>query len=467
MCIICFLFSIEETYSQNYDLQIIASEIVTPTNGAEFCNNDNPPLRFKVDNLDSSPDSSLYTDIDINAHSLLATLTLTGANTGVVTRSFNSKGSGSQNPGSTTIATTTYAYFDWPENLSIQNIGTTTITIEIGLLDGFGNEQDSTNNSASIQVSTTLIPSISLISDKESNAVCSTDSGDMLFTVTSTPTAIYYVFYKNEVQVVSSTSTTYSSTIGTLTNGTIIKVQGFNSSGCYAEDTVTVNINDSTPGSIGGDQTICVGDTPTVLTNEDSATVSGSIAILGQYKWQSSLDGSTGWSDVSGATSSTFQPPASPPASIFYRRLVINNNAGLNCEEASNSIQLTVNSLPTAGITAVGLATASSTLASASICGETTVNFNASGGVQYEFFIDNISIQARGSSSNFSTNTLDDTDEVKVIAYDSATATACFDESAVIKFNVTQYPIASISSDVNSNTYCSGENVTFTAGGGG
>ena len=121
----------EKIHAQDYDLQIVPSQIVTPTDGAEFCNNDNPPLRFQVNNLDSSPGSGLYTDIDINAHNLLATLTLTGVNTGVVTRSFNTKGSGSQNPGSTTIATTTYAFFDWPESLSIPNIGTTTITIEI------------------------------------------------------------------------------------------------------------------------------------------------------------------------------------------------------------------------------------------------------------------------------------------------------------------------------------------------
>ena len=356
-----FLLFNEEVHAQDYDLQIVASQIVTPTDGAEFCNNDNPPLRFQVNNLDSSPGSGLYTDIDINAHNLLATLTLTGVNTGVVTRSFNSKGSGSQNPASSIIATTTYAFFDWPESLSIPNIGTTTITIEIGLLDGYGNEQDLTNNIASIQVSTTLIPEIALSSDKDSNTVCSTDSGDMVFTATSTPTASYYVFYKNEVQVASSTSNTYSSTIGSLTNGTIIKVKAFASTGCYAEETVTVYINDSDPGSIGGDQTLCVGDTPSVLTNEVSATVSGTTATLGQYQWQSSLDGSSGWSNIFGANSSTFQPPVSPPPSIFYRRLVINNNGGVSCTEASNSVQLTINALPTGQITAVGLATASST----------------------------------------------------------------------------------------------------------
>ena len=42
----------------------------------------------------------------------------------------------------------------------------------------------------------------------------------------------------------------------------------------------------SEPGSIGGEQTICVGDTPSILTNVVSATVSGTFATDGQYKWQ-------------------------------------------------------------------------------------------------------------------------------------------------------------------------------------
>ena len=95
------------------------------------------------------------------------------------------------------------------------------------------------------------------------------------------------------------------------------------------------------------------------------------------------------------------------------------------------------------------------------------VNFNAAGGVEYEFFIDNISVQGRSASSNYSTNTLDDTDEVKVRAYDSSLATACFDESAFIKFDVTPNPVVTISSNINSNTFCAGSNVIFSAGAGG
>ena len=206
-----------------------------------------------------------------------------------------------------------------------------------------------------------------------------------------------------------------------------------------------------------------MGDTPSILTNVVSATVSGTFATDGQYKWQSSLDGVSGWSDVSGANSSTFQPPSAPPPSIFYRRLVVNNG----CYEASNSIQISINSLPTASITAVGLASANSSNASASICDGTMVDFNAAGGVEYEFFIDNISVQGRSASSNYSTNTLDDTDEVKVRAYDSSLATACFDESAFIKFDVTPNPVVTISSNINSNTFCAGSNVIFSAGAGG
>ena len=458
--IFTFILPLTNVYGQDdYDLKIATSDIVTPTDSSSFCSNDAPQLTFRVYNLDSTP-SGTNTAVNVAANSILATMTLTGANTGVFSTTFNTLGAGSENLPGTTIGVGNYAFFTWPTSLSIQNTGTTNLSIQIGV-PSLGTDTSTLNNTATITLTTNEKPSFSLTSDRALNSFCSGESGFMTFT--ATPTANYYLFYKNDVQVASITSNVYTSTFASLTNGTSIKVRGYSASGCYGEETLRVYINDSEPGSISGDQTICVGDTPSLLSNVVSATVSGTFAVEGEYKWQSSSDGVSGWSDIAGATSSTFQPPAAPPPSIFYRRLVNNNG----CYEASNSIEISINALPTGQITAVGLATANSLAASASICDGTTVNFNGAGGVEYEFFIDNVSVQGRSATSNFSTNTLDDTDEVKVRVYDSSTVTACFDDSAIIKFNVTPIPIVTISSNVNSNTFCSGESLIFTAGGGG
>ena len=429
-CLLIYLFFINFGYAQDdYNLKIAQSDIVTPTDSSNLCsNNATPTLTFRVFNLESSP-SGTNTVVNVAANNLVATLTLSGANSSVSSATFNTLGAGSENLPGTTIGLGNYAFFTWPSQIEIENVGSTVFTIEVAV-PSLGTDTNTLNNTASITINTLAKPSFSLQSDRPLNSFCPSDTGFMTFT--ASPTANYYIFYENNVQVASTTSNVYTQTFASLTNGTSIKVRGYAASGCYGEETLRVYIFDSEPGSIGGEQTICVGDTPSILTNVVSATVSGTFATDGQYKWQSSLDGVSGWSDVSGANSSTFQPPSAPPPSIFYRRLVVNNG----CYEASNSIQISVNSLPTASITAVGLATANSSNASASICDGAMVDFNAAGGVEYEFFIDNISVQGRSASSNYSTNTLDDTDEVKVRAYDSSLATACFDESVLLIRNL-------------------------------
>lgn len=70
-------------------------------------------------------------------------------------------------------------------------------------------------------------------------------------------------------------------------------------------------------GSIGSAQTICYNSTPSSLTNSTSASGgSGSYS----YQWQSPSNNST-WSNISGATSSTYAPGALT-SSTYYRRAV-------------------------------------------------------------------------------------------------------------------------------------------------
>ena len=72
-----------------------------------------------------------------------------------------------------------------------------------------------------------------------------------------------------------------------------------------------------------------------------------------------------------------------------------------------------------------------------------------------------------GATNTFVTDGLTNSDEVTVIAYDSATASACFDQSDPIEIVIDAAPVASLSALVANNTFCSGDNVTFTAGSGG
>ncbi|EAY24439.1 conserved hypothetical protein [Microscilla marina ATCC 23134] len=99
-------------------------------------------------------------------------------------------------------------------------------------------------------------------------------------------------------------------------------------------------------GSIGSAQTICSGGTPALLTSTTAASGgNGSFT----YQWQSSGDG-TNFSNVSGATSATYQPPALSQ-NTYYRRTA---TSGGGCGSANSAnVLLTVNApqAPTVSIT--------------------------------------------------------------------------------------------------------------------
>ena len=87
-----------------------------------------------------------------------------------------------------------------------------------------------------------------------------------------------------------------------------------------------------TAGSIGSDQTICSGQTPASITSASAAT------NFTSYKWQSSTtSSSSGYSDISSATSATYSP-GSLTQTTYFQRIAIDGTT----EVASNVITVTV-----------------------------------------------------------------------------------------------------------------------------
>jgi protocatechuate 3,4-dioxygenase beta subunit len=99
-----------------------------------------------------------------------------------------------------------------------------------------------------------------------------------------------------------------------------------------------------TASEVSGTQSICLGQDPVAFTETTPATGSGTLS----YQWQSSsVDCLSGFNDISGAQSNTYDPPVL--SSTTYFRVVITNVDGLNtCTAISNCLTVTVNSLPTA-----------------------------------------------------------------------------------------------------------------------
>ena len=112
------------------------------------------------------------------------------------------------------------------------------------------------------------------------------------------------------------------------------------------------------------------------------------------------------------------------------------------------------------------IATPAMTLSSSdvdlTICGGDNVLFTATGGINYEFFIDAVSQGASSPINTFSTNALTNGQVVTVIGE----LAGCFGPSPALTFVVVASPTTTLSSSDLNDTICQGETVTFTASGG-
>lgn len=105
-------------------------------------------------------------------------------------------------------------------------------------------------------------------------------------------------------------------------------------------------INPALGGGIDADQTICSGGDPAAFTS--TSLPSGHTGTL-EYQWQSSTTSAVaGFSDISGANSTTYDIPSGLTATTWYKRL-----ARVTCKTSwagaasSNVLQITVNQPPT------------------------------------------------------------------------------------------------------------------------
>ncbi len=161
----------------------------------------------------------------------------------------------------------------------------------------------------------------------------------------------YQWYYKNGTTnpnsggtiIAGATNSTYNPPSGlTQTRSYQCQVDDSGSPDCgawtWSSNYITVTVNPTlAQGTIQSNQSICSGETPSQL-NFSTAPSGGDGSYT--YQWQ---DDDGGWADISGATSSTYSPPALT-STTKYRCNVT------SCGETktTNEITITVNSLPTA-----------------------------------------------------------------------------------------------------------------------
>jgi hypothetical protein len=198
-------------------------------------------------------------------------------------------------------------------------------------------------------------PTVEINNGNASETICNGSSITLNTTVTGDPTFNYSWDPTTDLDLTDpanpiadpSTTTTYEVTV---TDG----------NGFTATDDIDVIVD---PQSVGGtassNQNICNGDVPSDIT------LSG---YTGTIQWQTSPDGSTNWTDISGATGTTLTSTemGSLIATTYYRAEV---TSGVCPPDYSNTVTITVNPLPT-------LATASQ---DAEVCDGNPATINLTG----------------------------------------------------------------------------------------
>jgi PKD repeat protein len=155
----------------------------------------------------------------------------------------------------------------------------------------------------------------------------------------------------NAISNTSGASVTITATSLSFTGGGAgeVTAQVTDANGCTAQATIIITQPAQlVPGSVDGDQEVCYQGNPAPL-NEVTAPAGGPATIL--FQWERSLDGGVTWSDVPGATTASYDPPAGITQTTGFRRRVTSATCG---PEYSNTVIVTVNPLPVASITGSG-----------------------------------------------------------------------------------------------------------------
>lgn len=208
---------------------------------------------------------------------------------------------------------------------------------------------------------------------------------------------------------------------GTATSGTVTATADINcNSYQYFTLGTTETITLATGSIITGDATICEGESVNIL-----------VSLTGTANW--TVYYSDGTSDYSDATStSPLTITVSPVTTTTYTLDSITDNNGTGILVGDQDIIITVNPKPAAGL--VNSSTGNE------ICEGEEVIFTGSGGSNYNFQLNNSSVQ-NSTLVTYTTSSLVDNDEVFVVV---TTSSGCIDTSAITTITVNTVPAPAI-----------------------
>lgn len=212
---------------------------------------------------------------------------------------------------------------------------------------------DKDSNTATITVQSTPTPSVSVRGGgsvyRGISAPCVCDAS---VTSGSLSYQWQYMYGMSWTNLSGQTSATYypdTSEVGSYDNYRCVVTNTLNGYQTTANSSsLYVSVSDTPTPSVttGADQSVYRGGTATVKV--DATSLSGTLG----YQWQSSDTGSSGWSNVSGGTSSSYSAPTSTVGTKYYRCRVTNTLGGYSKTATSSAIAVTVSNIPAPSVTA-------------------------------------------------------------------------------------------------------------------
>jgi alpha-tubulin suppressor-like RCC1 family protein len=275
-------------------------------------------------------------------------------------------------------------------------------------------------------------PVVAIMSNDLDNIICAQDS--ITFTASG---AQQYRFLKNNIPISGFTlNPNYSS--ANLVNGDIIKVIGkYTATGCVdTSSAIVVQVNPLptvTLAQSAGSNVICA---------NQSVTFTGGGAANYQFLLNHVPTGAPG-----------INPYTTNALSTFDTVQVIGISAAGCSALSPQSFGFVVNSLPNVTLTFNDIDT--------SICQGTQVNFNAGGGVLYQFYLNGVPTGPLSATNVYNTNALANNDQL----FAKGVFNGCENYSDTVLFEVLPIPNTSLISNDLDSTICQNTPVVFTASG--
>jgi gliding motility-associated-like protein len=226
------------------------------------------------------------------------------------------------------------------------------------------------------------------------------------------------------------------------------------STGCSTTSTAfTLTILPTvTAGTIGADQTVCVGTTPAPLTSPTSA---GGGTGTYDYQWESSTDNVT-WTPVASATTATYAPGALT-VTTYYRRKA---QSGTCPAVYSNVVTI---SMQPALVTSVTLATPPAQCVGSSLT-FTPVPVNAGTAPTYRWLVNGVAV-ASATGPTFTSSTLANGDQVQVEVTPAAGLCSSGVATATVAVTLTTSPAPTVQIvPFPVGSVCPGDALVFSIG---